>query len=307
MKTKGLLAFVAATAALSGGALAADISPIVVTPPVVVVPAPPTVAGYIDLHFGGLLAWEDFYIDDSFETRDDWRNLILGGGGRGAAPVGSMLNIQLDAWFNFVMGNRQITRMISAGGGDVGRGGIGMHLFADTAGGLNAGVLATAGAVTDFGMFTNVGVEASKAFGNFTVAAQGGFTFGLTGDAAASGYRNMYVRAGATAYLGPNTSIAANVGYNRTAMPGFDTAGMEINWGARAEHKLGTSPFTIFAAYHGSHWTQVNTNSPGAWIGTEHAVVVGVRMLFGRDTLQALDAAVPFADYNPTYGDPFIR
>jgi hypothetical protein len=203
--------------------------------------------------------------------------------------------------------DRRLTNALDGGDADLGRGGIGMHLFADTAGGLNVGVLATAGAVTGFGMFANVGAEASKSFGNFTVAAQGGYTFALTGEAAAVGYRNMYVRAGATAYLGANTSISANVGYNRTNVPGL-LAGSELTWGARAEHKLGSSPFTIFASYAGYRWTTVDLNEPPYnWAGMEHAFVVGVRMLFGRDTLQALDAAVPFADYNATYGDPFIR
>lgn len=306
MRTRGIVAFAVATAALTGGALAADISPIVIPPPVVIPVVAPTVAGYIDLHFGMVRGFEDFYFDESYEGTDDWRSLLLGGGGRGAYELTQSLNIQLDAWFNFIVSPEQRPRSISGGDGNVGRGGIGGHLFFDTAGGLNAGAVASVGVVTDYGMFANVGAEVAQSFGNFTVSLQGGFNFGFLGEAALDGYRNMYVRAGGTFYVGPNTSVAANVGLNRTTLVNEDVFGRELSWGARVEHKLGSSPFTIFGAYEGYRWVG-SDGKAGNWTGMEHAFVVGVRMLFGRDTLQALDAAVPFADYNPTYGDPFIR
>src|SRR5690606_29563661 len=116
-----------------------------------------------------------------------------------------------------------------------------------------------------------------------------------------------YVRAGGTFYVGPNTSVAANIGFDRTRWLNEDRVQRQLSWGARVEHKLGSSPFTIFGAYEGYRWAGYDNNGAEDWAGTEHAFVVGVRMLFGRDPLQALDAAVPFADYNPTYGDPFIR
>jgi hypothetical protein len=307
MRTKGLVAFAVATVALSGSALAADISPIVIPPPPVVIPAAPTVAGYIDLHFGMVRGFEVFYIDEQLADEEFWRSLLLGGGGRGAYEVTQSLNVQLDAWFNFVVDPERLERAIAGDGGDVGRGGIGGHLFLDTAGGLNAGAVASVGVVTDYGMFANVGAEVARSFGNFTLSVQGGFNFGFLGEAASDGYRNMYVRAGGTFYVGPNTSVAANVGFNRTTLVNENVFGRELSWGARVEHKLGSSPFTIFGAYEGYRWAGFDTDLPEAWGGMEHAFVIGVRMLFGRDTLQALDAAVPFADYNPTYGDPFIR
>jgi len=306
MTTKSILAFAVATAALSGSALAADISPIVIAPPPVVIPAPPTVAGYIDLHFGMVRGWEELYINDTFETEFSWRPLLLGGGGRGAYELTQSLNLQLDAWFNFLVYPDQLDRAIGEDG-DTGRGGIGGHVFVDTAGGLYVGALATLGVVTDYGMLANVGAEAAASFGNFTVAVQGGYTFAVVGESVFDGYRNMYVRAGATFYVGPNTSVAANVGINRTRLLSHGIFSRELSWGARVEHKLGSSPFTIFGAYQGYRWAGYEEQSPWTWNGMEHAFVVGVRMLFGRDTLQALDAAVPFADYNPTYGDPFIR
>lgn len=307
MRSKTLIAAAFATVASSGGALAADISPIVVVPPPVVIPAAPTVAGYIDLHFGVLRGFEDFYFDEQLENEDDWMSLLLGGGGRGAYEVTQSLNIQLDAWFNFIVNPDRIARALSDGGSNFGRGGIGGHIFVDTAGGLYAGALATVGVVTDYGMFANVGAEVAQSFGNFTVSLQGGYTFGLVGEPAFAGHRNMYVRAGATFYVGPNTSVAANVGFNRTRILNEAIFGRELSWGARVEHKLGSSPFTIFGAYEGYRWAGYDADDPFSWNGMEHAFVVGVRMLFGRDTLQALDAAVPFADYNPVYGDPFIR
>ena len=108
MRSKTLFAAAFATVALSGGALAADISPIVIAPPPpVVIPAPPTVAGYIDLHFGILRGYEEFYVDESLEDDDFWMSLLLGGGGRGAYEVTQALNIQLDAWFNFIVNPEQ--------------------------------------------------------------------------------------------------------------------------------------------------------------------------------------------------------
>jgi hypothetical protein len=307
MNTKRLVAFAVASAALSGSALAADISPIVIPPPPVVIPAAPTVAGYIDLHFGMLRGYEAFFFDEQFEDDQDWQSLLLGGGGRGAYEVTQSLNIQLDAWYNFVVSRERIPRAIAGDNDSVGRGGIGGHMFFDTAGGFMAGAVASVGVVTDYGMFANVGAEAAASLGNFTVSLQGGFNFGFLGDAALDGYRNMYVRAGGTFYVGPNTSLAANVGFNRTTLVNENVFGRELSWGARVEHKLGSSPFTIFGAYEGYRWVGFDTDVPEVWAGFEHAFVIGVRMLFGRDTLQALDAAVPFADYNPTYGDPFIR
>ncbi|MCW5713561.1 MAG: hypothetical protein KIT43_03480 [Bauldia sp.] len=309
MRTKGLLAFAVATATLSGSALAADvISPVVFVPPPVVIPVAPTVAGYIDLHFGILRGFEDFYFDESYEGTDYWRSLVLGGGGRGAYELTQALNIQLDAWFNFIVNpDRRLVASVSDGYANFGRGGIGGHIFVDTAGGLYAGALATVGVVTDYGMFANVGAEVAQSFGNFTVSIQGGYTFGILGEPAFDGHRSMYVRAGGTFYVGPNTSVAANVGFSRTRIIDEAIFGRELSWGARVEHKLGSSPFTIFGAYEGYRWAGYDADDPFSWNGMEHAFVVGVRMLFGRDTLQALDAAVPFADYNPIYGDPFIR
>lgn len=307
MRIKRIPAIAVASAVLSTGALAADISPVVIPPLPVVIPVAPTVAGYIDLHFGMIRGSREFYVDEQLNGEFSWQSLLLGGGGRGAHEVTQSLNVQLDAWYNFIVRPEQLDRAIDADYGYFGRGGIGGHIFADTAGGLYAGALATVGVVGNYGMFANVGAELARSFGNLNVSVQAGYNFSFLGAATFYGYRNIYVRAGGTFYVGPNTSVAANVGFSRTRWVIEGEFGRELSWGARVEHKLGSSPLSIFGAYKGYRWANFDTVDPFIWTGTEHAFAFGVRMLFGRDTLQALDAAVPFADYNPTYGDPFIR
>ncbi|MGD9738587.1 MAG: hypothetical protein AB7O56_06765 [Bauldia sp.] len=310
-KTTGLVAILLSTVAFTSAALAADPLP----PPVVIAPTPPPapvadLAGYVDAHFGVTWNyWEEFF-EETVEADDQWRENALGGAGRAAWTINPNFALQLDAWFN--LWQEKFDDGFSANGG---HGGVGTHLVFGDADGVRFGLLTSVGRNTEGpweageGTWANLAGEVAGTFGSFRVSAQGGYTFAVAGDARQDGERAVYVAANATFYPTDNLAITGHAGWSRW----YETDGeldleRTLTLGARAEFQLGASPLSIYAGYAFDRARWVDGDDEG-WteLQRSHTVYAGVRMLLGRDTLRALDDAVPFADYNPIYGDPFAH
>jgi hypothetical protein len=297
----------AATAAMGSVAFAEGLAPVVIAPIVVAPPqARPTLAGYVDLMLGYGWGWEINLEQGDPPWEDRWREVSFRGAGRAAHYLTPGFGIQFEAWTKLFVGHgMSFDNGQFVGEGDYWftTGGLGTHFIIGAPGGFQGGLVATVG--LDGGLWANVGADVAATFGNFRISGQGGFSFGVFGDAQVDVERDIYAEVGATFYPTPNLSIGANVGWDRFTEnygPGQDTF-RGFNYGFRVEQKLGNSPFAIHAAYGGFRWNGFDDDE--TWNGMEHVVTVGVRLLLGGDTLQAVDALVPFADRNHIYGDPF--
>lgn len=308
-KTTSLALLLLSTAALTSAALAADPLP----PPVVVAPTPvpPPVtdlAGYVDVHFGHQWAYEEFFEGGEPDGEEEWRETALGGAGRAAWNIRPTFALQLDAWFNLWQ-----EKFDDGFTGNGGLGGVGTHFVFGSPDGMRFGVLTSVG--RSYGTWANVAGELATSFGNFRVSAQGGFTFGLVGEPKEDGERAYYIAANATFYPTENLALTGHGGWYRwyETNDGDDNdRDTGLTLGARAEFRLGSSPLSIYAGYRFDRVVEVDGEDFGLDfddidIIRTHTVYVGVRMLLGRDTLRDLDDAVPFADYNPLYGDPFAH
>jgi hypothetical protein len=310
-KTAALGLTLLSTVAFAPMAFAADPMP----PPIVVAPqlppAPPTLAGYVDAHFGMRWAYEEFFFEGQPNGDDEFRENALGGAGRAAWNINPSLALQMDAWFNMWQRLDEEERVDPEGAG-----GVGMHAVFGSPTGIRFGALASVGRIgsgtwnADDGMWVNLAAELAATFGAFRVSTQGGFTLAVTGDAADDRERAYYVAANATFYPTDNLAITGHAGWDRwyetNDAPDNDVENT-LTLGARAELKIGATPMSIYGGYAFDRAVFVNGDDPFAAVTRSHMVYAGVRMLLGRDTLEALDNAVPFADWNPIYGDPFAH
>ena len=301
-KTAALGLTLLSTVAFAPMAFAADPMP----PPIVVAPqppppVPPTLAGYVDAHFGMRWAYQVSFFDGQPDGEYELRENVLGGAGRAAWNLNPSLALQMDAWFNMWPD---------------GAGGVGLHAVFGSPSGLRFGALASVGRISngrwnaDDGTWMNLAGELAATFGAFRVSTQGGFTFGLTGDGADDGERAYYIVANATFYPTDNLAITGHAGWDRwyetNDAPDNDVENT-LTLGARAELKIGATPMSIYGGYAFDRAVLVDGNDPVTTVTRSHMAYVGIRMLLGRDTLEALDNAVPFADWNPIYGDPFAH
>ncbi|MCW5714392.1 MAG: hypothetical protein KIT43_07775 [Bauldia sp.] len=301
------------TVAFAPTAFAADPvpPPIVVAPQPPPPPAPPTLAGYVDAHFGMRWAYEEIFFDGTFEFDEEFRENVLGGAGRAAWNINPSLALQMDAWFNMwqLLDEEELDDPEGAGG-------VGMHVVFGSPTGIRFGALASVGRIgsgtwsADDGTWVNLAGELAATFGAFRVSTQGGFSLGIAGDAADDGERAYYAVANATFYPTDNLAITGHAGWDRwyeTDDGGDNDVETTLTVGARAELKIGATPMSIYGGYAFDRAVFLNGDDPETIVTRSHMVYVGVRMLLGRDTLRALDNAVPFADWNPIYGDPFAH
>lgn len=298
-RTAGRFAFLLGPVAYASMALAADPVPVVVAPEVM--PATvPSLAGYVAAHFGRDRGGETQSVDEVIDFEEAWIDTAIGGAGRAAWWITPSFALQLDAWAN-------LWESTFEGGTDNwGEGGFGAHVVYQTAGGLQLGGLLSVG--REDGTAINVAAEAAQSFGNFRLAIQTGYTVPIAGEDAEEGERHVYVTAAGTYFITPNFAITAHAAIERwweTSDPGDTQRERNFNYGVRAELGLGDTPFSIYVGFQGEHWWETVDEAPVTNNGGERTLFAGVRMLLGRDNLRDLSAAVPFADYNPVFGDQF--
>ncbi|MGD9738586.1 MAG: hypothetical protein AB7O56_06770 [Bauldia sp.] len=284
-------------------ALAADPLPT----PVIIAPTPqPTpvtdLAGYVDAHFALERGRYEGFFNGDPDGEGTWRRNAIGGAGRGAWSVSPTFTLQLDAWFNLWQ-----ERFEERGSDNSGEGGVGTHFVFGDASGFRFGALTSVGR-EEAGTWANVAGELATSFGSLRVSAQGGVAFAVAGDAQVFGERAVYVVANATFYPAENLAITGHAGWHRWYEANDDgDATRQWTLGVRAEFQLGSSPLSIYGGYFFDREYYDDGGDGYTQIERIHTFYAGVRMLLGRDTLRALDDAVPFADYNPIYGDPFAH
>ncbi len=153
----------------------------------------------------------------------------------------------------------------------------------------------------DGSRFATLGFETQLTGGPSQVYLQ----TGVTKSVSPSNYESApYIRLEAKHFFGPNTMLAANMGYSDIT---YDRGGSTIQhktWGVDLEHRFEGSVLSMFASYQGSHNDEVNEHE--AWL--THTILLGLKLNFGSDTLQAASKTGPtLADYNPITGVERLR
>ena len=303
---------------LTSAAFAAD--PIVDT----IAYYPYSISGYVELRIGFDLGnASGTYNDGAPQSWDEtWHGMVFGGAARAATPLTSDLTVQGDVWLNGwgwesdISDTGHLPTDFTATGSSM-EGGVAGHLSWRPDSSTLIGVLASLGGDNwSFdgneydGLYGTVGLEGAIGDEMWRAYGQVGVTAALGGDAGDDGAVDIYARGVVAYYLDPNLSVSANLGadaFSNDSNGGTTETG--ITWGARLEYKPADMPFSGFLAYQGWAWSGED-NFPSDWSGTEHALLVGMRIPFGADgatTLRAMDDEVGLYDMNAIYGESFVR
>jgi hypothetical protein len=132
--------------------------------------------------------------------------------------------------------------------------------------------------------FLNTALEAQTDFGSFTLGAQAGYTQTVSTSATSAfsleAPDSWYVHGIARWFANEDLMLSGDAG-----LAGFsDSVGQSGDvwrWGGRLEHKLNSTPVSIFVAYQGYRWSQQSM------LGVMHGVMVGLTLIGGDDSLAA--------------------
>lgn len=141
-----------------------------------------------------------------------------------------------------------------------------------------------------------LGVEAQRYFEDVTLYIQGGYSSDYGSSFVDAWYGHAVVRY----FHDPNLMFEANAGYATADFSNGGTATLDqYRWGAKIEWKPKPDiPVSLYAAYQGHH-----DSWDFGYELTNHGVYVGLRVLFGQDTLKDMDRnGASLADFNPAYG-----
>lgn len=249
-------------------------------------------SGYIDLGAGpGAGKWSGSYFPD-----DPWHETTFHGAAKAALTLTPGFSTQFDAWAVRLNGTN------SDGPYDHQQLGVAGHLSWTPSGNTLIGAMGSLGQRGDPNSpMWSAGLNVVQWLGNFRFYGQAGYSQGFdNGDAA--GVTVRYIETVWTYYHNPNLAFSAILGYDReqSSVDGYVTD--EFDWGARAEWKKDTLPFSLYVSYQGMHVT--GSYSPSAtYAATGHRVLAGVRIPFGSGSLQDLDRTAGLGDLNPLYGD----
>jgi hypothetical protein len=278
----GAIAFVA----LASLAQAADLRPIVKAPP-----AEPQqqATGYVEVYGG----WANTkFCSDSDCSNDGW---ALGGAGRANYWFSHNMSVQVDAQaegtsYDLGGGDGHFSTHSYLVGGHLSWRDPRQYLF---------GVFAAAGDAG--GSFLSsrhgvIGAEAQWYWNQFTLYAQGGYdstvsniVFGEVDNIHA-----WFIRGTGRYFVDPNFLLEGTVMYANGDIDfnfGDPSFGFETwTWQAKAEWRLPTAPFSIFARYQGSE-TKVDALFGDNFKVKDQRVLVGLKLHMGDKTLQATDRA----------------
>ena len=320
MNSRRLLFSTLGLGALSFSSAVAAADPIIDT----IAYYPYSISGYVELRIGFDFGDQSGTYDNGAPQSWDetWSGLAFGGAGRAATALTSDLGVQGDVWFNgwFWESTISDTGHLPAdftATGSTTEGGAAGHLNWRPDSSMLVGVMASLGAESSNfdgdgygGLYGTVALEGAIGDEMWRAHGQVGVTGALAGDAGVDNVMDLYARGVFAYYLDPNLAVSANLGidsYSSDANGATTETG--FTWGARLEYKPADMPFSGFVAYQGWGWSGED-DFPSDWSGTEHALLVGMRIPFGADgatTLRAQDDAVGLYDMNAIYGENFVR
>jgi outer membrane protein with beta-barrel domain len=267
--------------ALASVGHAADLKPVLKAPGAVDQQA----TGYVEAYTGWARTTIDFFDGDS-DRANGW---ALGGAGRGNYWINNNMSLQVDAQaegtsYDAPGGGNFSTHNYLAGGHLSWRNPQ-QHLF-----GLFGGI-GDAGGSFASQRYGVIGAEAQWYWHQFTLYGQVGYDSTLGG----SGFSDTsawFIRGTGRYFINPNFMLEGTVMYANGDIDfnGGQSFGFETwTWQAKAEWRLPTAPFSVYAKYQGSETTHDNQFFVDKV--TDHRVLLGLKLHMGDRTLQQTDRA----------------
>jgi opacity protein-like surface antigen len=306
MTLKQSFAGAIASVALISAAHAADLQPALKAPSAVEQQA----TGYVEVYSGWASTRDDFTsLGHAFS--DTVRGWVLGGAGRANYWITRDMSVQVDAQaegtsYGF-SGSHFSTHSYLVGGHWSWRSPQ-QYLF---------GLLAAAGDAGGAGLLFGsqrhglIGAEAQWYWSQFTLYAQGGYDTTLGTIEEIDSAHTWFARGTGRYFINPNFLIEGTVMYangNIDFNLGSPSTGFHTwTWGAKAEWRLPTAPFSVFAKYEGSETKYDSSHVFSFTSGkvADNRVLLGLKLHMGDRTLQqtdrtgaTLDIVSPLA--NPT-------
>jgi len=268
--------------ALASVAHAADLQPVLKAPAAVDQQA----TGYVEVYTGWAKTTFDFFNDGS-ERFNGW---ALGGAGRGNYWISRDMSVQVDAqaegtsYDNPGSSGNFSTHSYLAGG----------HLSwrnpQQSLFGVFGGIGDAGGGFGPSQRYGLIGAEAQWYWHQFTLYGQVGYDTTLSNNGF-SDTNAWFIRGTGRYFINPNFMLEGTVMYangdidfNFGPSVGFET----WTWQAKAEYRLPTAPFSVYAKYQGSE-----TSYDRFFIDkvTDHRVLLGLKLHMGDRTLQQTDRA----------------
>jgi hypothetical protein len=147
------------------------------------------------------------------------------------------------------------------------------------------------------GSYANAAGEGQVYFGNLTVYAQAGYSYGYDN---ADGQTMPYVHLALREFLNPDLMLEAQGGYGSFDFgPGTTDV---YRWEARIEGRVPRTPLSAYVAYQGMH-----EDFGSGFSLTENAIVGGLRLMTAGSLLENDRNGATLVDYNPLFGYPTWR
>jgi hypothetical protein len=283
-----------------------------------VLKAPPAVdqqaTGYVEIYSGWGSTKSTRCFDDGDCDTSKGNGWALGGAARGNYWITRDVSVQVDAQAEGTSyDSRSIDRLSTHSylvGGHWSWRNPQQSLF---------GLFAAAGDAGTFGFTSSqrhglIGAEAQWYWNQFTFYAQGGYdtTLGAVGCCRSIDSVNAwFIRGTGRYFFNPNFLIEGTVTYangnidfdNRDPSLGFQT----WTWGAKAEWRFPTAPFSVFAKYEGSQTKYANAEDSIGFTSmktTDQRVLLGLKLHMGDRTLQQTDRAGATLDIKSPLANP---
>jgi hypothetical protein len=278
-----------------GCAHAADLQPVLKAPAAVDQQA----TGYVEVYSG----WASTRGSCEGCESDSFRNngWALGGAGRANYWISRDMSLQVDAQaegtsYEFSGGGGHFSTHSYLVGGHWSWRNPQQYLF---------GLFAAAGDAGGDGLVFSserhglIGAEAQWYWSQFTLYAQGGYdtTLGTIGANDANSINAWFIRGTGRYFVHPNLLIEGTVMYANGNVDfdfGIPATGFQTwTWGAKAEWRFPTAPFSVFAKYQGSETKYGNSDFFGFTSAkvTDNRVLLGLKLHMGDKTLLQTDRA----------------
>jgi outer membrane protein with beta-barrel domain len=300
MTLKVSVASGAVCVALASAAQAADLQPVLKAPAAVDQQA----TGYVEVYGGwaSTRATSNLCVPGMGCVTESFRNngSALGGAGRANYWITREMSVQVDAQaegtsYEFSGGGGHFSTHSYLVGGHWSWRNPQQYLFGLFAAAGDAG---GAGVTFESQRHGLIGAEAQWYWSQFTFYAQGGYdtTLGTPGSESVNSINAWFVRGTGRYFVNPNFLIEGTVMYANGNIDfdfGPSTGFQTWTWGAKAEWRFPTAPFSVFAKYQGSQTKYGGTDffdfvSAKA---TDNRVLLGLKLHMGDKTLQQTDRA----------------
>jgi len=271
------------------------------------------ISGYFDVHGGLDFGFDDYFFDGAPIGDFTWLSSDFGGAARVSLEIDPRFSIQADAWANNFGTSSRNTYL-----------GAGLHATFDPTGNDQMGPFASIGGeyMVDYDQhfltrldMTNFGLEWAHNADKWRLYGQVGYSSNINGMAFIEGweqhwqeipFENIYGAVVGTFFFTPDLALSA-----KFAIDKYETSGVnwvvnnfELHWGAKFEYQPKSLPIIGYVAYSGRYEAFDNAEqNTFAGRGIETVVIAGIKVPFGRSTIQDLYKHVGLADLNPAFGD----